>query len=236
MIKKLLFLLTFCFSLLASAQSDIYELMQRKDFTLDEIERRADIYFKEHGTGKGSGSNQYQRWLYERKFHTDEKGNYIEPENEDRAYHQAVRNMGVKSRGVYTWKEVGPKTWNHTSSWNPGVGRLTSVAVNPADENIIYVSSPGGGIWKTMDGGQNWVPLIDFVNSGWMNVFHLCLDPNNANTIYASLTSGGVLKSSNAGTTWVTTGAGPSSCRQVKVFPGNSNLIFCAATNGLWRS
>lgn len=236
MIKNILFILTFYFSLFASAQTDIYELMQRKNLTLDEIERRANLYFKEQGTGKGSGNNQYQRWLYERKFHTDENGYYIEPENEDRAYHQAVRNMGVKGRGVYTWKEVGPKTWNHTSSWNPGVGRLTSVAVNPADENIIYVSSPGGGIWKTTDGGQIWTPLIDFVNSGWMNVFHLCLDPNNANTIYASLTSGGVLKSSNAGATWVTTGAGPSSCRQVKVFPGNSNLIFCAATNGLWRS
>lgn len=220
----------------AVSQSDIFQLMERKDLTLDEIERRAALYFQEHGTGKGSGNNQYQRWLYERRFHTDEKGYFIEPETEDRAYHQAVRNMGVKSRGVFTWKEVGPKTWNQTSSWNPGVGRLTSVAVNPADENIIYVSSPGGGIWKTTDGGQNWAPLIDFVNSGWMNVFHLCLDPNNANTLYASLTSGGVLKSTNAGATWVTTGAGPSNSRQVKVFPGNSSLIFCAATNGLWRS
>jgi photosystem II stability/assembly factor-like uncharacterized protein len=144
--------------------------------------------------------------------------------------------MGVKNRGVFTWKEVGPKTWNHSSSWNPGVGRLTSVAVNPADENIIYVSSPGGGIWKTTDGAKTWVPLIDFVNSGWMNVFHLCLDPNNENTLYASLSSGGVLKSTNAGATWVATGSGPSNCRQVKVFPGISNLVFCAATNGLWRS
>lgn len=234
--KQFLFLALSCLTHVAFAQTDIFQLMERKDLTLDEIERRAAIYFQEHGTGKGSGHNQYQRWLYERRFHTDDKGRFIEPENEDKAYHQALRNMGLKSRGVYTWKEVGPKTWNHTSSWNPGVGRLTSVAVNPADENIIYVSSPGGGIWKTTDGGQNWVPLIDFVNSGWMNIFHLCLDPNNANTIYASLTSGGVLKSTNAGATWVTTGTGPSNSRQVKVFPGNSNLIFCAATNGLWRS
>ncbi|NBP06429.1 MAG: hypothetical protein EBV15_09490, partial [Bacteroidetes bacterium] len=234
--KYVLFIAVLCVAFNAFAQTDIFQLMERKDLTLDEIERKADEYFKIHGTDKGSGNNQYQRWLYERRFHTNEQGYLIEPEIEDRAYHQAVRNTGVKSRGVFTWKEVGPRTWNQTSSWNPGVGRLTSVAVNPADENVIYVSSPGGGIWKTTDGGKNWAPLIDFVNSGWMNVFHLCLDPNNANTIYASLTSGGVLKSTNAGATWVATGSGPSSCRQVKVFPGNSNLIFCAATNGLWRS
>lgn len=234
--KHLLFLSIFYFSGSLFSQTDIYQLMERKDLTLDEIERRAAVYFQEHGTGKGSGNNQFQRWLYERRFHTDEKGYYIEPETEDRAYHQAVRNMGVKNRGVFTWKEIGPKTWNQTSSWNPGVGRITSVAVNPADEKTIYVSSPGGGIWKTSDGGLNWAPLIDFVNSGWMNVFHLCLDPNNANIIYASLTSGGVLKSTNAGATWVVTGNGPSNSRQVKVFSGNSSLVFCAATNGLWRS
>jgi photosystem II stability/assembly factor-like uncharacterized protein len=234
--KHLLFFSLYCCLLSLQAQEDIFALMGRKDLTLQEIERRAEVYFQQHGTGKGSGSNQYQRWLYERRFHTDEKGYFIEPETEDRAYHQAIRNMGVKNRGVFTWKEVGPKTWNHSSSWNPGVGRLTSVAVNPADENIIYVSSPGGGIWKTTDGAKTWVPLIDFVNSGWMDVYNLCMDPNNANTLYAALTGGGVLKSTNAGETWVTTGSGPSGSRQVKIFPDNSNLVFCAATNGLWRS
>ena len=65
----------------AVSQSDIFQLMERKDLTLDEIERRAEVYFREHGTGKGSGHNQYQRWLYERRFHTDEKGIFIEPEH-----------------------------------------------------------------------------------------------------------------------------------------------------------
>ena len=232
------FLLLFAILLVFNVKSqiDIYQLMERNDLTLQEIQAQAEIYFKQHGTGQGSGHKQYQRWLYERRFHTDENGKYIQPENEDRAYHQALREMGVRNRAGFTWKEVGPKTWNQTSSWNPGVGRVTSVAVNPANEQIIYVSSPGGGIWKTTDGGQNWVPLIDFVNSGWMNVFHLCLDPNNANTLYASLSNGGVLKSTNAGATWVITGAGPSNSRQVKVFAGNEKLVFASATNGLWRS
>lgn len=220
----------------ALAQTDIYALMDRTDLPIEEIEKQADAFFLKAGTGKGSGYKQYQRWLYERKFHLDEKGFFISPEVEDKAYYDAIRKMSVTSRAGFTWKELGPKSWNFTSGWNPGVGRLTSVAVQLSDTNVIYVSSPGGGIWKTTDGGKNWSPLIDFVNSSWMNVFNICIDQSNPNVVYAALSSGGVIKSSNGGATWSNTGSGPSNSRQVRIFPSKSNMVFAAATNGLWRS
>lgn len=218
------------------AQTDIFNLMERTDLRIDEVESIADKYFKENGTGQGSGYKHYQRWLYERKFHLDENGYFIAPETEDRAYHDAVRRMTVKSRASMPWTELGPTYWSRTSGWNPGVGRITSVAVDPSDTTVIYVTSPGGGIWKSTNSGVSWTSLVDFVNSSWMNFFHICIDPNNTSTLYASLSSGGVLKSTNAGATWSTTGSGPSSARQVKVHPSNSSIVFAAATNGLWRS
>ena len=218
------------------SQTNIFELMERTDMKIQDVEAWADAYFARVGTGQGTGFKQYQRWLYERKFHLDENGYYISAEREDRAYYEAIRAMGIKNRAVMNWTELGPQTWTYTSGWNPGNGRLTSVAVNPADTTIIYVSSPGGGIWKTSNGGTNWTPLIDFVNSAWMNIFNLYIDPNSTSTIYASLSSGGVLKSTNSGSTWTTTGSGPSSSRQVKVHPSNSSIVFCAANNGIWRS
>lgn len=220
----------------AYAQTDIFQLMERTDLRIDQVEAIADQYFREHGTGPGSGYKHYQRWLYERKFHLDEQGYFIAPEKEDLAYHQAVRKMGVRSRASMTWTEKGPTYWSRTSGWNPGVGRITSVAIDPSDTTVIYVTSPGGGIWKSTNSGVNWTPLVDFVNSSWMNFFHICIDPNNTSTLYASLSSGGVLKSTNAGSTWSATGTGPSSARQVKVHPTNSSIVFAAATNGLWRS
>lgn len=220
----------------AEAQVDIFQLMERTDLSIQEVEKIADSYFQEVGTGKGTGYKQYQRWLYERKFHLDENGYQIPPEKEDMLYNLALRNMPVTSRGAYEWKELGPHYWNATSSWNPGVGRLTSVAVNPNDTNIIFVSSPGGGIWRSTNAGASWSPLVDFINSSWQNVFHICIDPLNDKVVYASLTSGGVIKSTDGGNTWATTGTGPSNSRQVKIFPGNSNIVFAAATNGLWRS
>ena len=220
----------------AEAQIDIFQLMERNDLPIQEVEKIADSYFKEVGTGKGTGYKQYQRWLYERKFHLDENGYQIPAEKEDMLYNLALRKMPVASRGAYEWKELGPHYWNATSSWNPGVGRLTSVAVNPNDTNVIFVSSPGGGIWRSTNGGASWSPLIDFINSSWQNVFHICIDSSNSKVVYAALSNGGVIKSTDGGNTWAATGSGPSNSRQVKIFPGKSNLIFAAATNGLWRS
>ncbi|MBL7813009.1 MAG: fibronectin type III domain-containing protein [Bacteroidetes bacterium] len=218
------------------AQTDVFQMMERTDLTLKQVQEWADAYFAKNGTGQGSGYKQYQRWLYERKFHSDEKGYLISPALEDKAYYDARKNFGVKSRSSFTWSELGPQSWSYTSGWNPGVGRITSVAVHPSDTTTMYVSSPGGGIWKSTNSGGSWTSLIDFVNSSWMNVFHLCIDPGNTSVIYASLSSGGVIKSTNSGSTWSATGSGPSGTKQVKVFPGNSNLIFAAANNGIWRS
>lgn len=235
-VKSALLSVFMSFMGLVQAQSDIFELMERTDLPIDVVETMAEKYFQKVGTGPGSGFKHYQRWLYERKFHLDENGYFIPSEKEDRAYHEAVRNMGVKSRANMPWSEMGPTYWSRTSGWNPGVGRITSLAIDPSDTTVIYVTSPGGGIWKSTNGGSTWTSLVDFVNSSWMNFFHIVIDPNNTSTLYASLSSGGVLKSTNAGSTWSATGSGPSSARQVKVHPTNSSIVFAAATNGLWRS
>jgi len=233
--KYLIFCLPFLFIHNAFSQINIFELMERTDLPIKEVEKIADAHFAIVGTGQGSGNKQYQRWLYERKFHLNEDGYYIKPEIEDKAYYDIVGKR-TQYRSGLVWTELGPDRWNRTSSWNPGVGRITSVAVHSQDTTVIYVSSPGGGIWKSVNSGVSWTPLIDFVNSAWMNIFHLAIDPNNNNTIYASITNGGVLKSINGGVSWAITGSGISDANQVKVHPDSSNIVFCAASNGIFRS
>lgn len=223
----------------SSNDIDVFEAMQRNDFTLEQIEEIAQKYFTKVGTGRGTGYKQYQRWLYEKKFHLNENGTFITPNQEWNAYQKVERQLKPKNsaeRAVNPWTELGPYHWSYTSSWNPGVGRLTSVAIHPSNESIIYVSSPGGGIWKSINAGSTWTPLIDAVNSSWMDVFNLCIDNQNVNTIYAGLSSGGVLKSTNAGSTWAATGSGPSTIRKIAVHPSNSSIVFAVASNGIWRS
>ena len=218
------------------AQIDIYSLMERTDLRIDSIEKLANQHFSKAGTGKGSGFKQYQRWLNERKYHLDDKGYFIAPSVENASYQKFVSNQKKYKAGTISWSELGPKSWSYTTGWNPGVGRVTGIAVHPSDTTKIYVTAFGGGIWKSTNSGASWTPLIDNINSGWMALYHICIDPNNQSIIYASLASGGVIKSTNAGSTWAATGSGPSVPRKVLIQPNNSNNVFAACGNGIWRS
>ncbi len=219
-----------------SAQFDIYQLMERTDITLRDAEVLANRHFEQVGTGRGTGYKQFQRWLYERRFHTDENGFFVPPQTEWNNYLQSRQNMPDAAEAA-NWVPLGPNGWNRTSSWNPGTGRLTHLAIHPSNEQIIYVSSPGGGIWKTINGGAAWTPLTDN-NSTWMNVYALTLDPVNPSIVYAGMTgSVGIIKSNDAGSTWSPAGAGPSgTVRKILIHPSSPNIVFAAATNGIWRS
>lgn len=217
-------------------RSDIFALMERTDLPLREVERLAKIHFEKTGTGRGTGYKIFMRWLYERQFHVDAKGYFIRPETESRAYQAFMAGQARQPRTTTPWQSLGPTTSDPSSGWNPGIGRITSVAIHPANESIIYVSSPGGGIWKSTNAGVTWTPLIDQANSAWMEIFHLAIDPNNPNTLYACVMNGGVIKSTNAGATWSSTGGGPSNARKVIIDPTNSNVLLCASTLGIHRS
>jgi hypothetical protein len=224
------------FSFTATAQESVYDIMERTDLTLQQAEQRANAIFDRVGKERGSGYKQFQRWLYERKFHIDENGTFLSPKEEWDRYQATTQNNFVTAGN---WTELGPVTWNRTSSWNPGTGRISAVAIHPSNENIIYVGSPGGGLWKTINGGGTWTPLIDYLAGNYMSVMALAIDPNNQNTIYAMLSgNNGIIKSTNGGAAWFIAGAGPSNVNRAKILihPTNSDIVFVATGNGIWRS
>ena len=238
-LKTIAFLL-FCLPLSMAAQKDvknIWELMEQRDLNISQIDAWAKDYFARVGTERGTGYKQFQRWRYERGFHSDKNGFLIPPQEEFRAYEQAFPIGKAQSRTlVGAWTEIGPYSKNPTSGWNPGQGRITAVAIHPSDEATIYVSSPGGGIWKSTNSGAAWTPLIDAVNATWMDIYHIAIDPTNNTTLYAGLTTGGIIKSTNSGVSWAATGAGPASIRKIIVNPINSAIVLAACGNGVWRS
>ena len=40
-------------------------------------------------------------------------------------------------------------------------GAVGPVVVDPLDVNTLFVGTPGGGNWKTTNGGTTWTPLTD---------------------------------------------------------------------------
>ena len=116
-----------------------------------------------------------------------------------------------------SWTPLGPQPLNSNSTSGNVSGRITGIAVDPANSNIIYIAPAGGGVWKTTNGGANWTPLTD--NQQTLSMGSIAIAPSNSNVIYAgtgetnnALDSNfgrGILVSTNGGASWtLSTGPG----------------------------
>lgn len=57
-------------------------------------------------------------------------------------------------------------------------GAVQAIAADPSNNNVMYIGSVGGGIWKTTNGGTSWAALTDQNLS--LSIGSLSLDPTDA--------------------------------------------------------
>ncbi len=142
-----------------------------------------------------------------------------------------------------------------------GIGRVNCIAFHPKDSLTFYLGFGQGGIWKTTNGGNSYIPIGD--NLPILRISGITLDPNNADIIYASLADFayigydlytadrkrntyygiGVWKSTDGGKTWKQTGLKNqlseginSITRTVWVNPKNSKEVLVVGTKGVFKS
>lgn len=90
--------------------------------------------------------------------------------------------------GVY--KSIdGGKSWQHMGLKNSE--HIGMIAIDPRDSDVVYVAatgplwSSGGdrGLYKTVDGGENWEKVLDISEHTGIHEVHL--DPRDPDVIYA---------------------------------------------------
>lgn len=206
----------------------------------------------EHTTKAGNDepeeNNNYHfgRWKWYWEHHTDAKGYLVSPAKKLNEWyklnHSAAQYKTTANRSA--WSFQGPDKSNGGYS---GVGRINVVAFHPTDSNTFIIGSAGGGMWRTTDGGINWMSLGD--NFPVMGVSDVIYNPENPNTIY--LATGdreandtytvGLLKSTNGGISWDTTGLrwDIQDFRQITNIVINrldTNSLTVSTTTGLYKS
>ncbi len=156
------------------------------------------------------------------------------------------------------WFNVGPAPISGNITTQAGLiagsgtvaGRVTSVAVDPTDANVIYIATGGGGAWKTINGGQTWVQLFDGGNGSTIYAGAIAVAPSDPRVIYLgtgetdntsdSYYGTGVYKSTDSGRTWTllkdlaATNQNPlygQGISAIVVDPNKSNLIYVASSD-----
>jgi len=113
-------------------------------------------------------------------------------------------------------------------------GRVTAVAGVPGDPRTYYFGTPGGGIWKTSDGGRVWSPIFDSVPVP--SIGALAVAPTNSDVVYAGTgeqTRGkGMYRSSDGGKTWQSSGlADVPYIQAIVVDPRNPDIVVVGANS-----
>ena len=83
------------------------------------------------------------------------------------------------------WVQLGPApipNGQTTTVANPVSGRITSVAVHPTNENIVYIGCANGGVYRSMNGGTSWTQI--FTGAQSFAVGALALAPSNPTILY----------------------------------------------------
>lgn len=233
--KKIYLLLTFLMSVCAVWAQDYRQMIAEGTYTVAEIQAVAEAHFAEVGTERGKGYKPYKRWEYQALRNMDENGMLKSPEfyyNELQNWNNYVNaNFAQARTTVGTWEDMGPTSWTATSGWNPGVGRITSIAVEELDPMHIIVGGETGGVWRSNDGGLSWTVLTDDLSN--LNVYALTIDPVVNTTYYWGSTSGTIFKSTDSGSTWnVLADVGSGAVNKILVDPTNTNKMYCSVQGG----
>lgn len=84
-----------------------------------------------------------------------------------------------------SWTELGPAPIPNGQTEvlvTTVSGRTTAIAVHPENPDIAYVGTAQGGLYRTLDGGATWVPLMDGAQS--LAIGAVAFAPSDPSIVY----------------------------------------------------
>ena len=214
-----------------------------------EVERATEYWKNQDPNKKGSGHKPYKRWENNFANHLNSDGTIFTPQQLWKAWEEKNKAKQNRTNSALAlppsnWEPIGPR--QNALDNTRARGRVNIIEVHPTNPNIIYMGTPAGGLWKTINGGVNWLPLTDELPQ--IGVSGIAIDHTNPDVIYIATGdkdagdtySIGVMKSTNGGATWSTTGLTFSGtgtrAGDLIMHPTNNLILLCATSNGLFRT
>jgi photosystem II stability/assembly factor-like uncharacterized protein len=93
-----------------------------------------------------------------------------------------------------------PLTWKRLSIGQEFPrDKVTTIAIDPNDPDVVYIGTANAGIYKSIDGGLSWQPRQNGLEQA--NITSLLIDPQKPQTLYAG-TKGLIFKTMDGGNVW----------------------------------
>jgi PKD repeat protein/photosystem II stability/assembly factor-like uncharacterized protein len=133
-----------------------------------------------------------------------------------------------------SWENIGPfgdpeVQWSAT-----GNGAIQYLEMHPQNSAIMYACSRNGGLWKTVNYGNNWTPETDYFATNNTSCIEVC--PQNPSILYLGAAEDQkIWYSSDGGSTWDDRSTGISgSIYDVHSDPANATRALVATSNGVF--
>ena len=150
---------------------------------------------------------------------------------------------GSSSTGIQQEEDEAKSPWTALNYRLVGPfrgGRVVAVTGVVGQDNVYYFGAVAGGVWKTTDGGLNWMPLFDKQKGASPAIGAIAVAQSDPNIIYVGtgeacirgniVGGNGVYKSIDAGRTWSFVGLGDThAIGRLIVSPKNPDIAFVAA-------
>lgn len=133
-------------------------------------------------------------------------------------------------------------SWEPRGPVNIG-GRVTDISVHPTDPDIAYAAMASGGVFKTVNGGEDWTPIFD--DQAAISVGAVAVDQGNPERIWVgtgeanassySFFGVGIYRSDDAGQSWQNKGLAEGRyIARICPDPNNTDRVFTAVTGKLF--
>ncbi len=179
-----------------------------------------------YGNGVYKSSDAGKTWTHLGLDDTHHIGKIaIDPKNPNVVFVAAIGKLYAASpeRGVFRSRDGG-KTWQKVLFKNDDVGAV-EVQIDPKNPNVVYAglwntrrppwytyaptNGPGGGMFKSTDGGTTWKQLTNGLPKGTTGRIGIAIAASNPRRVYAVVDNiekdgndGGVFRSDDAGGSW----------------------------------
>ena len=124
-------------------------------------------------------------------------------------------------------------------------GRIAAIDALESDPNVVYVGAATGGLWKSVNGGQTWKPLLD--DQRVLGVGAVAINQSHPDIVWVGTGEGnprnsagvgaGIYKSVDGGESWTLLGLENSErIHRIVLHPTNPDVAYAGVLGRAWSN